>query len=392
MSEPAAEPPTPESPPIPTAEPVPSVMDALLDELAATAPADRRDALLVFAKMFLRRLSDEDLESFGPPQLLGRVRSAFAFVDGRGNHPASVRVFVPTLEADGYLVTGTVIETSTDDSPFLVDSVTEELNARDLQRTPPAAPDDRHAARRGRPRRAGPRRARRVASRVGDPHRARATPERTDRADLEGRLRAILHDVRLVIRDFEPMEERVRHMGELARQASVAYSPQEVGETADFIDWLLQLNFVFLGYREYRLADGPDGRTIQAVPGSGLGILSDVSTSSFADATPPGHPRPGGPSPDRGGRAPRHHEDQGLRDGAPARADGLRRGADREPRGRDRRRGAPGRPVHLEGVHGAGRQDAAAAPQARADHHGRGPDPRFARLQGGRRALRVLPS
>ena len=130
MSEPAAEPPTPESPPIPTAEPVPSVMDALLDELAATAPADRRDALLVFAKMFLRRLSDEDLESFGPPQLLGRVRSAFAFVDSRGNHPASVRVFVPTLEADGYLVTGTVIETSTDDSPFLVDSVTEELTPR----------------------------------------------------------------------------------------------------------------------------------------------------------------------------------------------------------------------------------------------------------------------
>ncbi len=285
MSEPAAEPPTPESPPIPTAEPVPSVMDALLDELAATAPADRRDALLVFAKMFLRRLSDEDLESFGPPQLLGRVRSAFAFVDGRGNHPASVRVFVPTLEADGYLVTGTVIETSTDDSPFLVDSVTEELNARDLQARLLLHPM------------IGTRRAEdgliaQVLAGRDASHREsvihieleRRLNER-DRADLEGRLRAILHDVRLVIRDFEPMEERVRHMGELARQASVAYSPQEVGETADFIDWLLQLNFVFLGYREYRLAEGPDGRTIQAVPGSGLGILSDVSTSSFADAT-----------------------------------------------------------------------------------------------------------
>ena len=239
--------------------------------------------------MFLRRLSDEDLESFGPPQLLGRVRSAFAFVDGRGNHPASVRVFVPTLEADGYLVTGTVIETSTDDSPFLVDSVTEELNARDLQARLLLHPM------------IGTRRAEdgliaQVLAGRDASHRESVIHielERRlnehDRADLEGRLRAILHDVRLVIRDFEPMEERVRHMGELARQASVAYSPQEVGETADFIDWLLQLNFVFLGYREYRLAEGPDGRTIQAVPGSGLGILSDVSTSSFADATPPGH-------------------------------------------------------------------------------------------------------
>ena len=42
-----------------------------------------------------------------------------------------------------------------------------------------------------------------------------------DREDLEGRIRAILHDVRLVVRDFEPMQERVRHMAELARQATV---------------------------------------------------------------------------------------------------------------------------------------------------------------------------
>jgi glutamate dehydrogenase len=260
-------------------------MGDLLDELAATAPPDRRDAVLVFAKMFLRRLSDEDLESYGAPQLLGRVRSAFAFIDGRGNHPASVRVFVPTLEAEGYLVTGTVVETSTDDSPFLVDSVTEELNARDL-----------HARLLLHPmigtRRAEDGRVAQVLAGRDASHRESVIHielerrlNEQDRADLEGRLRAILHDVRLVIRDFEPMEEHVRHMGELARQAAVAYTPQEVGETADFIDWLLQLNFVFLGYREYRLADGPDGRTIQAVPGSGLGILSDVSTSSFADAT-----------------------------------------------------------------------------------------------------------
>src|SRR5262245_13013227 len=132
VSEPAAETPAPHPPPAAAVQAPPPVLDALLAEISATVPPDRRDAVLTFAKMFLRRLSVEDLEGLGPQQLLGRVRSAFALVDGRGNHPASIRVFVPTLEADGYLVTGTVVETSTDDSPFLVDSVTEELNARDL--------------------------------------------------------------------------------------------------------------------------------------------------------------------------------------------------------------------------------------------------------------------
>ena len=62
------------------------------------------------------------------------------------------------------------------------------------------------------------------------------------------------------------------------------------------------------------------------------------------------------------------------------------------PEDEHRRRGAPDRPVHVEGVHGAGHQDAAAAPQAGADPDGRGSDPGLARLQGGRRALRALPA
>ena len=55
--------------------------------------------------------------------------------------------------------------------------------------------------------------------------------------------------------------------------------------TVDFLDWLLQLNFVLLGYREYDLLDLPEGRAIKATEGSGLGILSDVSRSTFADVT-----------------------------------------------------------------------------------------------------------
>ena len=107
-----------------------------------------------------------------------------------------------------------------------------------------------------------------------------------ERADLERKIGEILHDVHLVVRDFEPMQERTRHMMDLARAAAGRYSPEEVSGTVDFLDWLLQLNFVLLGYREYDLLDLPEGRAIRATQGSGLGILSDVSRSTFADVTP----------------------------------------------------------------------------------------------------------
>ena len=260
-------------------------VEALFARIQLEIPADRREAVAAFAKAFLRRVSDDDLTHHGADLLFSITTSAFAFVDARANHPSAVRVFVPSRD-DGYGAIGTVIETSTDDSPFLVDSVVEELAARELRvklLLHPVIGTARDEAGR----------IERVLSGRDAAHRESVMHVELERrlgdaqrVELEERIRAILHDVRLVVRDFEPMQERVRHMMELARQAAVRYSPQEVGETVDFLDWLLQLNFVLLGYREYDLLDLPEGRAIQATPGSGLGILSDVSTSTFAGVTP----------------------------------------------------------------------------------------------------------
>ncbi|TMK59090.1 MAG: NAD-glutamate dehydrogenase, partial [Actinobacteria bacterium] len=237
------------------------------------------------ARAFLRRLSDEELEHHGADLLFSMVSSAFAFADQRGNEPAAVRVFVPTDADEGYGSVGTIVETNTDDSPFLVDSVSEELAARELRVRVLVHPvvgtvrDERG-------------RIERVLSGRDASHRESVMHyelERrlgaTERADLERKIAEILHDVHLVVRDFEPMQERTRHMMDLARAAAGRYTPEEVSGTVDFLDWLLQLNFVLLGYREYDLLDLPEGRAIRATEGSGLGILSDVSRSTFAGLT-----------------------------------------------------------------------------------------------------------
>ena len=73
----------------------------LAERIETTVPPERRDALLACSDD-ARRLSAEDLTTRRVDRLLGIVRSAFAFVDARGNHPAIVRVFVPTIDRDGY--------------------------------------------------------------------------------------------------------------------------------------------------------------------------------------------------------------------------------------------------------------------------------------------------
>ena len=107
-------------------------IDDLLELIAERVPAERRDAIEAFAKAYTRRLTEEEFGETDVTALCGMVLSTFAFADDRGLLPTAVRVFVPDPAVDGYEAPGSVIETSTDDSPFLVDSVREELAARDL--------------------------------------------------------------------------------------------------------------------------------------------------------------------------------------------------------------------------------------------------------------------
>ena len=67
-------------------------------------------------------------------------------------------------------------------------------------------------------------------------------------------------------------------MSHLAGAGAVVYPDDEVDETTAFLDWLLQDHFIFLGYREYKITD----EQICLVPGSGLGLLADEESSTFA--------------------------------------------------------------------------------------------------------------
>ena len=99
---------------------------------AEGAPIERAEAVAAFARALLRRLADEDLEAITTDELLALATSAFAFADSRGLEASAVRVFNAEPDVHGYRCHGTVIEVNTDDSPFLVDSVSEELTARGL--------------------------------------------------------------------------------------------------------------------------------------------------------------------------------------------------------------------------------------------------------------------
>ncbi|MGQ0670526.1 MAG: NAD-glutamate dehydrogenase [Actinomycetota bacterium] len=262
------------------------VLAELLVRITERVSPERAYAVGEFAKAFTYRMSEDELSRLSAEELFGRVMGAFDLADGRGSAPVAVRVFTPTLAGDGYQTAGSVIETNTDDMPFLFDSVSLTMQARDLgirSVVHPVIGTERDLD--GRIARVL--HARESTARESVMHfeiDRHLTPEEI--GELGPAIRRVLADVRLTVRDFEAMKSRVGHMIEMARAGRARYAPDEIEETVAFLEWLLDDNFVFLGHREYELIETPEGRALSTVEGSGLGILSDVSKSHYAEPVP----------------------------------------------------------------------------------------------------------
>ncbi len=259
--------------------------DELLQRIAERVSPDRIDAALAFARAFMRRIPAEMAARSGSEQA-GLIVGAFRLADARGAEGTAVRVFNPDRARDGYATPGSVIETNVEDSPFLFDSLNEELVARALEPRAVIHPViGIQRARDGSIARVLDVRAAEVRESMTHFELDRRLSE-TELTDLEDAVRRILEDVRLAVRDFHPMRDAVRRMMTMAEAGSPRYGREEIDEVVRFLGWLLQDNFVFLGFREYELVDQPEGPAMLAVPESGLGILSKAGSSSYERAVP----------------------------------------------------------------------------------------------------------
>src|SRR5262245_11208278 len=92
----------------------------------------QRAAVEDFTERYFHDVEPEDLAEREPADLYGAALSHWNFARRRDPGHAHIRVFNPTLEEHGWQSTHTIIEIVNDDMPFLVDSVTMEVNRHGL--------------------------------------------------------------------------------------------------------------------------------------------------------------------------------------------------------------------------------------------------------------------
>ncbi len=92
-------------------------------------------------------------------------------------------------------------------------------------------------------------------------------------AEIRTRIMAVLDDVRVAVADWPQTRARANEIAAELRDGLPGLPRSDAVEASDFIEWLADNHFTFLGYREYRLSRGPTQDRLIALPGTGLGLL-----------------------------------------------------------------------------------------------------------------------
>ncbi len=255
------------------------------ERLAAPAAAEAR----AFIGEYYDQVDGDDLASRDAEDLYGAAMSHLAFFRRFESGTPKLRVYNPRAEDHGWASAHTVIEIVNDDMPFLVDSVTMEVNR--LGYTLHLFNHPLFSAQRdaggallafGPPSSTG-----RQESLIHVEIDREIDPARLEA--LAAGVLGVLADVRASYEDWQAMRARMDALVAELDAPPPFLAGEETDEIRAFLAWASDHHFTFIGFREYRLehVDGED--LLAIVPASGLGVLREPReglSRSFAELSP----------------------------------------------------------------------------------------------------------
>jgi glutamate dehydrogenase len=263
-----------------------SIINQIITYIKNNAPAKETDLLQAYAQRYYASCAVSDLNEFTIDDLYHILRSHWQFIYQRAKGEAKIRIFNPDKEKDGWKSSHTIIQVSHDDIPFLVDSIRMALNRYHYQihfiihfGGLTVKRDNKNQI------------IELFSTDSTDKNAVSEAPiyieidrlvDEQAMEELHTELMHVLHDVQVAVADWQKMMARIESCLQELERNPPGVDAAELEESRDFIRWLANNNFTFLGARDYKLIGDGTNRALQVIPGSGLGVLRDETTSKVA--------------------------------------------------------------------------------------------------------------
>ena len=205
---------------------------------------------LSFLEQFYQENKSTDFENYNIQQLFYFALSAFNFLTQNKSQDFNVRIYNPTEQQDGFDSSFTIIEVVNNDMPFLVDSIVSFLDKQSIKITNIIHPvlsvsrknDDFISLGAG------------SAESLIQLH-IETIKNPAELQLIEQNIIKILQSVCLAVNDWQSMKDlAIKALKQLHNAKSISSKSAEVAEYQDFMNWLLDDNFIFLGAAEFDIA------------------------------------------------------------------------------------------------------------------------------------------
>ncbi|MCF6261973.1 MAG: NAD-glutamate dehydrogenase [Xanthomonadales bacterium] len=257
-----------------------TAVTALLDgQPDSEYSAREKKGLRQLAATLFQRATSDELSGQTAAHLLTRIKHLYKFIQQRDTRQPKLRIFNPKLDEDGWESPSTVIQLLNIDGPFLVDSISlllaeNGIAIRHLFHPVITVQRDQQ----------------------GNLQQLLEVGANTDNADcftesliqldiahlskdriqrLKKKALETLNVVQYAVKDWSKMQDQARVAAGLLSTHSSAVDKSTAAEAADFINWLADDHFIFLGYREYAVTGSAKKAVLQAKAETGLGMLAE---------------------------------------------------------------------------------------------------------------------
>ncbi|SBS32435.1 NAD-specific glutamate dehydrogenase [Marinomonas spartinae] len=253
------------------------IIDRIEAEIRDNFSASEAQYISNLTRLYFRDALEEDMVNEPIENLYGTIICLWDFLQLRTGNQPKVRVYNPNFEEHSWQSTHTVIEILTDDMPFLVSSFnmalvrlghTIHLTAHPVIQVKRNKKGELEE----------------VAETINNGITEALMRFEIDRLsdtnlldDIKEELLNSLADVKKTVEDWSLMQKKLNEAIAESEKISHLKDKDNHQENLDFLRWVGNNHFTFIGFRAYDLVKEKDETHLKLVDGSGLGTFRDTN-------------------------------------------------------------------------------------------------------------------
>ncbi|HHW4683135.1 MAG TPA: NAD-glutamate dehydrogenase, partial [Xylella sp.] len=248
-------------------------LESVFAVLREQYPVSKQSGMQRFLAAFYDRMEADEFSTHTPQQWAALAMEMLEFARVRRIGTVNVRVCKPTVDANAWNSSHTMLQIVNDDMPFLVDTVIMTLTERGigvhLLFHPVIALTRDHEDR---------------LIAIGEGTSESLMVLEIDRQSteqmtvIERAIHTALEQVRVVVADWRAMREHMVRLADDVATRCAPYAAQR-DEIQAFLRWLAEDHFIFLAYREYRVEKQGQDTVLASLQDTALGLMRGVDVS-----------------------------------------------------------------------------------------------------------------